>query len=312
MSAPDIARGAFYDKPLTGLSGAYRSRDMAETLPDRLSSYSRPRCYRSRAPQEREQPMSIDLAVEDGVAVVTINRPERKNAVTLAMREEITRIFERAQDDSAIRAVVLTGTGPDFSAGADITEMGTGGVRGSMAKMRNQHRMSRAVAATGKPVIAAVTGVCMGASWSLALQSDIVVAAEDARFQFAFRHIGLAPDGGAAFLLTRYLPIQRAKEIIYSGRFVSGAEAGALGLALHVLPSEDVLPKATELARSFAEAPTIALSMAKRQFEAAPAQSYSEALDFESSMQTLMVYTEDFKEGTLSFKEKRKARFTGN
>jgi len=256
--------------------------------------------------------MSVEWVLEDGVATITINRPERKNAITLAMRTEIEAAFLRAQDDPEARVVVLTGAGGNFSAGADVSEMSGLGMNDALLRMRHLHRMARAVANTNKPVIAAVRGVCVGMSWALALASDIVVAAEDARFQFAFRHIGLAPDGGAAFLLTRYLPIQRAKEIIYSGRFVSGAEAGALGLALHVLPSEDVLAKAMELARSFAEAPTIALSMAKRQFEAAPAQSYSEALDFESSMQTLMVYTEDFKEGTLSFKEKRKARFTGN
>ncbi len=256
--------------------------------------------------------MSVEWMLEDGVATITINRPERKNAITLAMRTEIEAAFLRAQDDPEVRVVVLTGAGGNFSAGADVSEMSGLGMNDALLRMRHLHRMARAVANTSKPVIAAVRGVCVGMSWALALASDIVVAAEDARFQFAFRHIGLAPDGGAAFLLTRYLPIQRAKEIIYSGRFVSGTEAGALGLALHVLPSEEVQAKAAELARSFAEAPTIALSMAKRQFEAAPAQSYSEALDFESSMQTLMVYTEDFKEGTLSFKEKRKARFTGN
>jgi len=256
--------------------------------------------------------MSVDWSLEDGVATVTINRPERKNAITLAMRTEIEAAFQKAQDDPAVRVVVLTGAGENFSAGADVSEMSGLGMNDALLRMRHLHRMARAVANTSKPVITAVRGVCVGMSWALALASDIVVAAEDARFQFAFRHIGLAPDGGAAFLLTRYLPIQQAKEIIYSGRFVSGAEAGRLGLALHVLPSDQVQAKAAELARSFAGAPTIALSMAKRQFEAAPGQTYTEALDFESSMQTLMVYTEDFKEGTLSFKEKRKARFTGN
>jgi 2-(1,2-epoxy-1,2-dihydrophenyl)acetyl-CoA isomerase len=256
--------------------------------------------------------MSVDLSLEDGVATVTINRPERKNAITLAMRTGIEAAFQKAQDDPAVRVVVLTGAGENFSAGADVSEMSGLGMNDALLRMRHLHRMARAVANTSKPVIAAVRGVCVGMSWALALASDIVVAAEDARFQFAFRHIGLAPDGGAAFLLTRYLAIQQAKEIVYSGRFVSGAEAGRLGLALHVLPSDQVQAKAAELARGFADAPTIALSMAKRQFEAAPGQTYTEALDFESAMQTLMVYTEDFKEGTLSFKEKRKARFTGN
>jgi 2-(1,2-epoxy-1,2-dihydrophenyl)acetyl-CoA isomerase len=256
--------------------------------------------------------MLVETAVEDGVAVITINRPERKNAITLAMRTDIERAFQAAQDDHDIRAVVLTGAGSDFSAGADVSEMGGGGVRASLHKMRHLHRMARAVAGTNKPVIAAVQGVCIGMSWSLALASDIVVAAENARFQFAFRHIGLAPDGGAAFLLTRYVPLQRAKEIMYSGRFVSGTEARDLGLALYALPPEEVLPKAMELARGFAQAPTIALMMAKRQFDAASAQTYDQALDFEANIQPLMTMTEDFKEGTTSFKEKRKAAFIGN
>ena len=106
--------------------------------------------------------------------------------------------------------------------------------------------------------------------------------------------------------------IQRAKEIIYSGRFVSGVEARDLGLALHAVPSEDVQAKARELALSFAQSPTVALMMAKRQFDAAPAQNFDQALDFEANIQPLMVETEDHKEGTTSFKEKRKARFIGN
>jgi 2-(1,2-epoxy-1,2-dihydrophenyl)acetyl-CoA isomerase len=255
--------------------------------------------------------MSVEMTVEDGVAVVTINRPERKNAITIAMRTEIEQAFLRAQDDDSVRVIILTGAGNDFSAGADVGEMGGGGVPGSLMRIRHLHRMARGVARTYKPVIAAVRGVCVGMAWALALASDVVVAAEDARFQFAFRHIGLAPDGGAAFLLTRYLPLQRAKEIIYSGRFVSGAEARDLNLALYALPSGEVMDKAIDLAKSFAEAPTIALGMAKRMFEAASDQTYDQALDFEANIQPLMVETLDFKEGTTSFKEKRKAKFTG-
>jgi 2-(1,2-epoxy-1,2-dihydrophenyl)acetyl-CoA isomerase len=256
--------------------------------------------------------MSVEVNVEDGVAVITINRPERKNAITIAMRTQIENAFLAAQDDDEVRAIVFTGAGSDFSAGADVGEMGGGGIRGSLYRMRHLHRMARGVARTEKPVIAAVQGVCIGMSWAMALACDVVVAAENARFQFAFRHIGLAPDGGSAFLLTRYVPLQRAKEIMYSGRFVSGTEAAQLGLALYALPAEEVMAKAMELAKSFAQAPTIAIAMAKRQFDAASGQTYDQALDFEANIQPLMVQTEDFKEGTSSFKEKRKAVFTGN
>ncbi|MGB8364151.1 MAG: enoyl-CoA hydratase/isomerase family protein [Rhizomicrobium sp.] len=256
--------------------------------------------------------MLVEYTVDDGVAVITINRPERKNAITLAMRTDIEHAFLKAQDDDAVRVVIFSGAGTDFSAGADVTELGGDGVYGSLYRMRHMHRMTRAIAGTNKPVIAAVQGVCIGMSWAMALACDVVVCAENARFQFAFRHIGLAPDGGAAFLLTRYLPIQRAKEIMYSGRFVSGAEACDLGLALYAVPAGEVAAKARELAGGFANAPTLALSMAKRMFDAAPGQTYDQALDFEANIQPLMTQTQDFKEGTSSFKEKRKAQFTGN
>ncbi len=256
--------------------------------------------------------MAIDLTIEDGIATITINRPERKNAILLAMRIDIEQAFLQCQDDDSVRVIILTGAGSDFSAGADVGEMGGGGVRGSLYRMRHMHRMSRAIANTNKPVIAAVEGVCIGMSWAMALSTDMVVAAENARFQFAFRHIGLAPDGGAAFLLTRYVSIQRAKEIMYSGRFVSGAEAASLGLALHSTPPGEALAKAKELAATFVNAPTIAIGMAKRQFDAAPAQTFDQALDFEANIQPLMTQTEDFKEGTTSFKEKRKAVFVAN
>src|SRR6266436_2934021 len=251
--------------------------------------------------------MSIDFTIDGGVAVVTINRPEKKNALTFAMRGQVQTVFQQLQDDMNVRAIVFTGAGADFSAGADVSEMGTGGVPGSLLKMRLLHRMLRAVASTNKPVIAAVRGVC----WSMALASDFVIAADDARFQFAFRHIGLAPDGGAAFLLTRYVGIQRAKELMYSGRFVNGLEAKQLGLALETLTADEVLPRAIDMARGFAAAPTIALTMMKRQFDATPAQNLDSALDFEANIQPLMTQTEDFREGTASFKEKRKPVFKG-
>jgi len=256
--------------------------------------------------------MSIDLAINGSVAVITINRPAKKNALTVAMRGEVQTVFQQAADDPAVRAIVYTGAGGDFSAGADLTEMGAGGVAGSMHRMRMLHRMQRGVSHTNKPVIAAVQGVCIGMSWSMALACDFVIAAEDARFQFAFRHIGLAPDGGAAFLLQRYVGIQRAKEIMYSGRFVSGTEAAGLGLALEALPADSVFDRALEMARSFAEGPTIALSLMKRQFDAAPLQNLDQALDFEANIQPLVTRTEDFREGTLSFKERRKPVFIGN
>lgn len=255
--------------------------------------------------------MSIDVAVADGVAVVTINRPERKNAITMAMRGQFQTVFQQLQDDDEVRAIILTGAGGEFAAGADVGEMGTGGVRGNMVKARTLHRMVRSVAHTQKPVIAAVEGVCIGVAFALALACDFVIAAENARFQFAFRHIGLAMDGAAGWLLERHVGVMRAKEIAYSGRFVSGSEAAALGFALEAVPAGGAVTRAREIAGGFATAPTLALSQIKRQFSNAPGQSLDDALEFEATVQALMTWTEDFREGTTAFKEKRKPAYRG-
>lgn len=255
--------------------------------------------------------MSVDVSIENGIATVTINRPERKNAITMAMRDDFQQAFQRLQDDFEVRAIILTGAGGDFAAGADVGEMGAGGVRGNMIKSRTLHRMVRAVAHTEKPVIAAVEGVCIGVAFAMALACDFIICAENSRFQFAFRHIGLAMDGAAGWLLERHVGIMRAKEIAYSGRFVSGAEAAKLGIALESVPAGAAMGEALEMARGFANAPTLALSQIKRQFDSAPQQSLDQALEFEAAVQALMTWTEDFREGTAAFKEKRKPDYKG-
>lgn len=255
--------------------------------------------------------MSVDYHVADGVATVTINRPERKNAITLAMRQQFQPVFQALDDDNDVRVIILRGAAQDFSAGADVGEIGEGGVRGSMMRSRMLRRMVKSVAYSGKPVIAAVEGACIGMSFALALSCDFIIAGENSRFQFAFRHIGLAMDGGAGWLLERHVGVMRAKEIAYSGRFVSGSEAAALGFVLEAVAPDAVQERALELARGFATAPTLALAQMKRQFDAHPGQTLNDALDYEAAVQALMTNTEDFREGSLAFKEKRKPAYKG-
>jgi len=255
--------------------------------------------------------MTVSFERNGHVATITLDRPEKKNALNLPMRTELPKLFEQIQDDVSIRAIVLTGAGRDFCAGADVSEMGGGGIADSMARVEILHRMVRGVIRTDIPIIAAVRGVCIGVGWSMVLGCDYVVAAPDTRFQFAFRHIGLAPDGGAVHLLTRNLGPIRAKSLVYSGRFVSGEEASELGLISELCPADAVLDRAQQLAGELAQSPTLSLKMIKRQFAAAETQTFEEALAGEIVMQPLLIRSDDFREGTSAFKEKRKAQFTG-
>lgn len=255
--------------------------------------------------------MSIDLDIENGVATVTINRPEAKNAITIAMREQLWTVFEDLSENDEVRAVILTGGGGDFCAGMDVREMGDGGVGWSLTKIRRLHRISRAIAGLKKPTLAAVQGVCVGVGWSYALACDMVIASPTARFAQIFRNVGLVPDGGAVWLLARQIGLMRAKEIVYSGRKVGAEEALALGLVLETVEADRLMARARELAESFAAAPTLALGMAKRQFELAPAMSFDQFLEAEAAMQPLMSRTDDHHEGVAAFKEKRPPSFRG-
>ena len=255
--------------------------------------------------------MSVEFTVEGGVGIVTLNRPEKKNAITMAMRVQLWQIFEQIGDDDAIRAVILTGAGSDFCSGMDVQEMGTGGVPGSMMRMRRLHRISRAIAGLRKPTIAAVQGVCMGVGWSYAMACDFLVGDDTVRFAQVFRNIALCPDGGAVWLLRQQLGAMRAKEIVYSGRSVGAEEAVRLGLMLEATAPGQALARARAMADDFAAGPTLAFGMAKRQFELAANLGFDQFLEAEFSMQPVMSRTEDHEEGVRAFKERRKPNFRG-
>jgi len=255
--------------------------------------------------------MSIELAVERGVATVTISQPAKKNAISLAMREQLWTVFEGLAENDEVRAVILTGAGDDFCSGMDVDTMGTGDVAWSLTKMRRLQRIARAIASLKKPTIAAVNGVCVGVGWSYALACDIVIASETARFAQIFRNVGLTPDGGAVWQLRQQIGAMRAKEIVYSGRKVGVDEALALGLVLEKVESGRLLERAQEMAESFCAAPTLALGMAKRQFDLASSASFDQFLEFEFAMQPVMSRTEDHVEGVTAFKDKRPPSFKG-
>jgi 2-(1,2-epoxy-1,2-dihydrophenyl)acetyl-CoA isomerase len=241
--------------------------------------------------------MSITVEKQGSVAIVTLDRPQTKNAITQEMRGQLYGAFEEIALDHDIRAAVLTGSGGDFCSGMDVTGMGRGGVTGSLGLK--------------KPTIAAVPGICVGVGFSYAMACDIVLAAEKAKFAAIFRNIALAPDGGLVWHLRQVLGVQKAKELIYSGRIIRADEAVALGLALEKVPDDALIDRALELASSFAAGPTVAMGLAKRQFDLAWNASFDQYLDMEATMQPVASRTEDHEEGLTAFREKRKPEFRG-
>ncbi len=255
--------------------------------------------------------MTVDVERRDNVAIITLNRPETKNAITNDMRRQLWEAFEGAALDNDIRAVVFTGAGGEFCSGMDVGNLGQGGINGSLERMHTLHRIARAIYHLKKPVIAAVPGICVGVGWAYALCCDMVVVSERAKFAQIFRNIGLSPDGGSVWLLRQQVGAMRAKEIAYSGRMIRADEAVSLGLALEKVENDRLLERALELAKSFADGPTVALGLAKRQFDLAASNSFDQFLDMEFTMQPIASRTDDHHEGLSAFREKRPPVFKG-
>lgn len=257
--------------------------------------------------------MSIDLTIEGPVAKITLNRPEKLNALTQEMRAQLRDYSQQLRYDDNVRCIVITGEGRAFCTGADVGRMQRGGLRHERERMQGgSHQFLRNLHAIEKPVIAAVRGPTVGIGWSIALACDLIVASETARFSQVFRRIGLAPDGGAIWFLTRRIGLARAKELVFTARFVEAPEALALGLVNYVVPDGALMEKTAELAADLATGPTFAFGMAKKLFHMAGGPSYDDFLDYEAFVQPQLDQTEDHREGVAAFKEKRKPNFVGH
>lgn len=257
--------------------------------------------------------MELDLEVDGAVATLRLNRPEKLNAVTPAMWDLFVAHCDRIEADPAIRAVVLTGAGRAFCAGAD-----TGGAAGStsfgvadaMGALALVHRAVLRLYHLRKPVVAAVRGHAVGIGWNLALCADLLIASDTAQFCQVFLNRGIGPDGASTFLLSRQVGMFRAKEILYSRRMVGAQEACALGLANRVVPDAELDAAALAQARELAEGPTFALGQAKRLFQT-HAANLEDFLEKELTTVVVITQSEDRVEGVTAAKEKRKPRFKG-
>ena len=256
-------------------------------------------------------------ATDNHVSWITLNRPETLNAITPDQRERLIQLFSDASADPAVRAVVLTGTGRGFCAGADLRG-GAGQadgerVAGDVARVirLGAQRLITAVLDCEKPVIAAVNGTAAGLGAHLALACDLVLAAEQARFIEVFVRRGLVPDGGGAYLLPRLVGPQRAKELMFFGDALTAPDAERLGLVNRVVPADDLHKTAREWAERLAAGPTRALALTKQLVNASLDSDRATAFAAEAAAQEINMTTADAQEGVASFVERREARFRG-
>ncbi|WP_129308487.1 enoyl-CoA hydratase-related protein [Streptomyces sp. L2] len=253
--------------------------------------------------------------VRDQVAYLTLDRPEALNALTPALRDRLTALLEQASADPDVRAVVLTGTGRGFCAGADLRGPGGGGERvaGDVARTirLGAQRLVSAVLDCEKPVLAAVNGTAAGLGAHLALACDLVLAAESARFIEVFVRRGLVPDGGGAYLLPRLTGPQRAKELMLFGDALPAAEAERLGLVNRVVPDADLAKTSRAWAARLAAGPTRALALTKQLVNASLDGDRAGAFAAEAAAQEINMTTGDAGEGLRAFVERRSPGFTG-
>lgn len=254
---------------------------------------------------------NIRLDIGDGIAVLALARPERKNAFDLDMRVEIADAVARLRDDTTVRAVILTGDGGDFCAGGDLRSMSQGSIEATAGRerMRAAHRWVRTLIELDRPVIAAVDGVAFGAGFSLALAADIVLATPRARFSMSFMRVGLVPDCGAFYTLPRAVGLQRAKELILSARVVDAPEAQRLGIAMEIVPVEQLIERARAIAGSFAAASNTVVSLVKDAFAHGGTDDLQAALHFEAAAQGVAFSTEYHRSAVRDFLDKKPLKF---
>jgi len=253
---------------------------------------------------------------EGAVEVITLNRPESKNSFTFAMIRELGDHFQRLTLEDEVRAVVITGNGSGFCTGADLTGPDNRPDITLPVGMRlTTQWYSRVVGGMlglEKPVIGAINGVAAGAGCNFALACDVLIASEAARFIQVFVRRGLIADMGGTFFLPRLVGLARAKELMFTADEVDARRALELGLVNRVVPPEELMPAAMELAQRLASGPTRAIGMIKNMLNRSFESSLEEALEREASLQGVAVSTNDVREGIMSFLEKRPPSFTGS
>jgi enoyl-CoA hydratase/carnithine racemase len=252
---------------------------------------------------------------DTGVATITLNRPERLNALTFEVYRELTDTFAALRAEPDVRAVVITGAGRAFCSGGDvhdiIGELFARDMEGLLEFTRMTCDLIRNIRALPKPVIASLNGTTAGAGACIALAADIRIASEEARIAFLFVKVGLSgADMGAAHLLPRVVGLAKATELLYTGDFISALEAERIGLYNRVVPTAELANVSREFAERLAEGPAFALAKTKEMLNREIDMNLSTALDCEAQAQAICMQHPDYKEAYEAFVAKRQPKFS--
>lgn len=259
-------------------------------------------------------PKSFLYEVRNGVGFIMLNRPERLNALTFEVYRELTETFAALRDESAVRAVVITGAGRAFCSGGDvhdiIGELFSRDMQGLLEFTRLTCELVRNIRQLPKPVIASLNGTTAGAGACIALASDIRLANEEAKIAFLFVRVGLSgADMGAAFLLPRLVGLAKATELLYTGDFISAVEAERIGLYNRVVQSSQLSTETHALAERLARGPSFALAMTKEMLNREMETSFDTALEWEAQAQAICMQHPDYREAYEAFVAKREPKF---
>jgi 2-(1,2-epoxy-1,2-dihydrophenyl)acetyl-CoA isomerase len=252
--------------------------------------------------------------IADGVATLTLNRPESLNAFSRDMLESLHEAFARLGNDPAVGVIVVTGAGRAFSAGGDIKGMGQRSEMGyeqRVAGLKRMHLLPLMIRNIPKVVIGKINGPAAGAGLGLAMSCDLRIASRSARFGAAFVRMGFSGDFGGTWLMTRLLGTAKAREMFFLGDMIGGEEAGHIGLVSRVVDDAALDEETAALARRIADGPRVALGYMKANLYAAETESFSHVLELEALHQARCSQTEDHKEAVRAFIEKRKPVFKG-
>lgn len=259
---------------------------------------------------------TIRYEKSESIATITLYRPDNMNTFNILMFNELASILETVAVNNEIRVVILTGEGRAFSAGADVKGVDElVGIQKERPENQDVMKLISRIVLTirqiSKPVVAALNGVTAGVAANIAMACDIIIASETAKLAEVFINIGLVPDGGGTYFLPERIGYHRAAEIFFTGKILSAQEALDLGLYNRVVPPEEVMNAAREVAQELAQKPPLALAAGKAILNREAVPRLRAYLEDEASTQRVMVGTQDAKEGITAFLEKRKANFTG-